>query len=49
VVGRHFFSMTGRELAELTGLPRATVIDRYNRAIQMLRKTALERGLDLGG
>ena len=47
IVGRHFFEMTGNELAEYLHKPRRTVVDQYNRAMNKLRSLALERGLTL--
>jgi len=47
IVGRHFYEMTGRELAELSGMPRRTLMDRYNRAMERLRYMAVQEGLSL--
>lgn len=47
IVGRHFYEMTGRELADLSGMPRRTLMDRYNRAMERLRHMAVQEGLSL--
>jgi RNA polymerase sigma factor (sigma-70 family) len=47
IKGRHFFEMTGQELSDSSGIPRRTLVDRYNRAMEKLRVLAIQRGLDL--
>jgi RNA polymerase sigma factor (sigma-70 family) len=47
IVGRHFFEMNPRELSEVSGIPRRTLVDRYNRAMERLRGLAIQGGLSL--
>ena len=47
IASRHFFGMSGREIAESVGKPRRTVVDAYNRAMNRLRKLAVEHGIGL--
>ena len=47
VVGRHFFELSGEELAASVGLNRRTAVYRYSRAMEKLRQMAAERGLAL--
>lgn len=47
IVGRHSFGMTGQQLSEWLSVPRRTLIDRYNRAMERLRRLALQHGVTL--
>lgn len=45
LIGRHYWGMNGTELARFLGIPRTTLIDRYNHAMDTLRRWLVERGV----
>jgi RNA polymerase sigma factor (sigma-70 family) len=47
LVGRYFFGMTMRDLAQTAGTSASTVVDHHNRALCRLRELAVNRGVEL--
>ena len=47
IVGRHYWGMNGTELAKFLGIPRTTLTERYNHAMDTLREWLTDRGVML--